>query len=221
MKIFKLVFALAGLFYLTSCASGYQSIQPENLNYNSKKKSEEGISLEYKYDLLPKKYAKKEKKNDVRLIALGITNNTDRQLVFGRDFQIAYEDGTNIMMLSKEKTFGDLKQKGAFHLLYLLLTPTNLTTSTTSNGYTQTQSFFPIGLILGPGLAGYNLIKASSANKRFKNDLENYNLIGKTLNPGEKKFGIIGIRSNAYDALKIHFIGNPETEENSEVSEVE
>jgi len=219
MKILKLVFALAGLFYMTSCASGYQSIKPENLNYNSKKKSEEGISLAYKYDLLPKKYAKKEKKNDVRLIALGITNNTNRQLVFGKDFQIAYEDGTNIMMLSKEKTFGDLKQKGAYHLLYLLLTPTNLTTTTTSNGYTQSQSFFPIGLILGPGLAGYNLIKASSANKRFKNDLENYNLIGKTINPGEEKFGIIGIRSNSYDALKIHFIGNPETEENTTVSE--
>ncbi|MGA8853399.1 MAG: hypothetical protein WB492_04400, partial [Christiangramia sp.] len=86
--------------------------------------------------------------------------------------------------------------------------------------YTQTKNLFPIGLILGPGLAAYNLIKASSANKKFKNDLENYSLTGKVLNPGEEKFGIIGIRSDSYDALKIHFIGNPDSEEETEISEV-
>ena len=186
MKILKVVFALAGLFYMTSCASGYHHINPENLSYNSKKPSKDGISLEYKYDLLPKKYSKKEKNSDVRLVALGITNNTNKQLVFGRDFQITYEDGTKVMIMEKEKSFKELKQKGAFHLFYLLLTPTNLTTTSTSNGYTQTKNLFPIGLILGPGLAGYNILKASSANKKFKEDLEEYNLNGKALEPGKR-----------------------------------
>lgn len=50
-----LVFAIL----LNSCASGYKKINPETLNYISK--SFEGeILLEYKYDLLDKKYKKKK-----------------------------------------------------------------------------------------------------------------------------------------------------------------
>jgi hypothetical protein len=43
--------------------------------------------------------------------------------------------------------------------------------TTTSNGYyteTKPANSFPIGLIVGPGLAGGNMIAASSANKNFK-----------------------------------------------------
>ena len=218
MRIFKLVLALTAFFYLSSCASGYNSINPENLNYNSRKTAEKGISFEYKYDLLEKKYAKKEKNNDVRLVAVGLTNNTRKPLVFGKDFQITYEDGTNVMILNQEKTFSTLKQKGAFHLFYLLLSPVSLNITTNNNGNTS-ESIFPIGIVLGPGLAALNLLKASSANKRFKKDLSNYNLTGTVLNPGEEKFGIIGIRSDSFDSLKIHYIGNKEEEEKNEISE--
>lgn len=218
MKIYKLAIALLGMLYLSSCASGYKTINPENLSYNSKKVAKNGISLEYKYDLLPKKYAKKEKNNDVRLVAIGLTNNTDRQLVFGRDFQITYEDGSKVLLLEKEKTFEQLKQQGAFHLFYLLLTPTNIYSTTSHNGYTESQSVFPIGLILGPGLAGYNILKASSSNKKFKKDLENYDLNRMKLNPGEEKFGIIGIRANSYDALRVNYIGNTDIEEEKEIT---
>ncbi len=44
-----------------NCESRYRVIEPNNLNYVSKAETEE-VTLEYKYDLLDKKYSKKEDK---------------------------------------------------------------------------------------------------------------------------------------------------------------
>ncbi|GAA4325583.1 hypothetical protein GCM10023115_40260 [Pontixanthobacter gangjinensis] len=220
MKFYKLALALLGMIYLTSCASGYKMIEPQNLDYNSQNVSEKGVSLEYRYDLLPKKYAKKEKKSGIKLVAVGLKNNTDKPLTFGRDFKLSFENGKSVMLLSQEKVFSKLKQQGAYHLFYLALTPTNIYTTETRNGYTTSESVFPVGLILGPGLAGYNLLRASSANKKFKKELEEYNLNGEIINPGQEKYGLIGIRSGGYDALKVEYVGNIEVEENEDNTDV-
>ena len=69
---------------LTNCASGYKDIQLKSLNYISKNEQSD-IILEYKYDLLDKKYAKKEAKRGVKLVAVRITNNSNEDIIFGRD----------------------------------------------------------------------------------------------------------------------------------------
>ena len=219
MRFIKLLLALGGIFYMTSCASSYPGIKPENLSYNSKNMAKDGITMEYRYDLLPKKYAKKEKKKNIRLVSVRLKNNTNRELVFGEDFKLAFEGGNNVMILSNDKVFSELKQQGVFHLFYLLLSPVTLNKTTNNgNGSVTTEPIFPIGLIIGPGLAALNLFKASSSNKRFKNELKDYNLNGKSLQPGEESFGIIGIRSDSYDALKINYIGNIDSEEDEDIS---
>ena len=69
MKLSKIGLLLAITIILNSCASGYQMINPNSLNYNSND-TKKGISLEYKYDLLDKKYAKKETKKGVKVLAI-------------------------------------------------------------------------------------------------------------------------------------------------------
>lgn len=77
------------------------------------------------------------------------------------------------MVLSNEKVLDEVKQKEAIHLFYLLLTPvTIIKTTNKGNGPVTTESMFPIGLIIGPGLAALNLIKVSASNKRFKKRIE-------------------------------------------------
>lgn len=198
-----LVFAML----LNSCASGYNKINPERINYASKS-IESNISLEYKYDLLDKKYKKKEIKNDVKLIAVKITNYSEKEIVFGRDFKLSYENGNEVSLIETEKLFKTIKQSPASYLWYLLLTPMQFSsgTTTTSNGfYTETKptNTFPIGLIVGPGLAGGNMIAASAANKNFKNELVQFDLNGKTIKKGETIYGLIGINSSSYDSIKI------------------
>jgi hypothetical protein len=192
---------------LNSCASGYKKINPETINYASKS-IEGNILLEYKYDLLEKKYKKNETKNNVKLFAVKITNNSEKEVVFGRDFKLIYESGTEVRLIETENLFKKIKQSPASYLWYLLLSPTQFYsgTTTTSNGYyteTKPANSFPIGLVLGPGLAGGNMIAASTANTNFKNELMQFDLNGKTIKKGETVYGLIGIKSRRYDSIKI------------------
>lgn len=199
MKIIKFTLFLLGIVSLTSCASGYKMIEPKSINYISKNENDD-VKLEYKYDLLKKKYAKKEDKKGIKLVAVKITNNSDRDLMLGRDLNLVYENGRTIHILEDEKVFKALKQSPASHLFYLLLTPVTFNT-TDSNGYTTIS--FPIGVIIGPGLAGGNMIAAGSANKKFKHEIQEYNIYGSVIKKGETKYGLIGIQADTYDALKL------------------
>jgi hypothetical protein len=207
IKMIKISSLLVLAILLNSCASGYKKINPETINYASKS-IESNILFEYKYDLLEKKYKKKETKSDIKLIAVKITNNTEKEIVLGRDFKLAYKNGTEISLIETEKLFKTIKQSPASYLWYLLLTPVQFSagTTTTSNGpFTETKpaNVFPIGLIIGPGLAGSNMIAASSANKNFKNELMKFDLNGKINKKGETIYGLIGLNSYSYDSISI------------------
>jgi hypothetical protein len=207
MKTFQNTLLLAVLLLLTSCASKYYKINPETENYISKS-SENNITLEYKYNTLGKKYSKKELQNGVKTVSVKITNNSEKDIVLGTDFRFTYENGDGVTLLDANYIFKTLKQSPASYLWYLLLSPLQLYsgTKTTQNGsyvITEPKSSFPIGLILGPGIALGNMIAAGDANNNFKNDLTEFDLINKTIRKGETVYGIIGIRSNQYDSIKI------------------
>lgn len=203
MKIFKIIFLSSCVLLLNSCASGYKSIDPKNINYVSKNVNND-VTLEYKYGLLDHKYAKKEKNNTVKLIAIKVTNNSDRDLVFGRDITLTYENDATLYLMEKETIYKTLKQSPASYLWFLLLSPIQIyKTETNTYNNPGTTSSFPVGLIVGPGIAGGNMIVASSANKKFNTDLNDYNINGKTIKRGETVYGLVGINSNNFDAIKI------------------
>jgi len=198
MRLFKLLFLLITIVSLTSCASGYKIIEPETLNFLSQHE-DQNVKLEYKYNLLGKKYKKKEEKKEIKLVAIKVTNNSNRDVVFGRDALVTFENGYEVSIYDEIQSFKMLKQSPATHLFYLLLSPLQLYTNNGTTG----GSGFPIGLILGPGITGTNMIIAGSANKKFKKDLEKYNLQGISIKIGETKYGILAIQSKGYEGLKI------------------
>ena len=203
LKFIKASSVFVIVLCLTSCASGYKMIQPKTINYISKNEVD-GLTLQYRYELLHKKYEKKEEKKGVKLVAIKITNNSNRDVTFGKDVTLAFENDYNVYVMDNEKVFKTLKQSPASYLWYLLLTPLNLyTTKTNSYGLPEQTSSTPIGLVLGPGLAGGNMIAAGSANKKFRTELLKYNINGTVIKKGETKHGLIGIRSDSYDALKL------------------
>lgn len=203
MRIIKITLLFIAISALTNCASGYKMIEPKSINYVSTNKTDD-VKLEYKYDLLHKKYSKKEIKKGVKIVAVKITNNSDRDLMFGKDVKLTYENGSEVYVMENEKAFKTIKQSPASYLWYLLLTPVNFyTTKTNSNGFQENTSSTPIGLILGPGLAGGNMIAAGSANKKFKTEMLEYNIYGTYIKKGETKYGLIGIKSDSFDSLKL------------------
>lgn len=137
------------------------------------------------------------------MIAVKITNNSEKELIFGKDIKLVYENGNEINTLETETVFKKIKQSPASYLWYLLLTPTQFNKTSTSSYNQTTTSSTPIGLLIGPGLAGANIIAASSANSNFKKELIEYDINGKTIKKGETVYGLIGINSSTYDSIKI------------------
>jgi len=206
IKMIKISLLLA-FAVLLSCAGGYKKINPK-MSYYASKSIENNILFEYKYASLEKKYRKKAEKNGINILAVKITNNTEKDIIFGKDFKLSRDNGNDVLIIETEKLFRTVKQSPATYLWYLLLAPVQFYsgTTTTSNGYyteTKPANKLPIGLILGPGLAAGNMIAASSANKNFKNELMEFDIIGKTIKKGETVYGLIGTYSNSYDSVKI------------------
>jgi len=198
MKSQNLILYSCIVILLSGCASGYNMINPDKLNYSSRA-DDHSVSLEYKYGTLTKRYARKETNNSMRLIAIKITNNSGRDLTFGKDIKLTYTNDSELNILDETQTYNSLKQGWAGWWLYLLLTPAKLTT--TSNG-AQTSSV-PLGYAIGPGLAFGNIIAAGSANDNFKNELLKYDIAGRLVKNGEIVYGLIGVKSDNFDAIKV------------------
>ena len=108
MKNFTSVMLLLTIC-MCSCASRYKTINPQGLSYNSVDLID-GISLEYKYNVLQKKYRKKEDKKKVKLVAVKIINNSERDITLGQDLQITYNSGTPVQVLDNKSVYKSLKQ---------------------------------------------------------------------------------------------------------------
>lgn len=206
MKFIKSCGILLSILIFSSCACTYKKVAPETLNFNSMSLVD-GVSLEYKYDVLTKKYKKKELKNNIKVVAVRIKNMGVKDLVIGVNLKLVYENGNEISILDPTLTYKALKQHPATHLFYLLLAPLNgYATTTTNSSYQNTQSqgdSFPIGLIIGPGLAGGNMLVSSNANKKFKRELYDLNLSGKVIKQGATVNGLIAINSDSHNPIKI------------------
>jgi len=198
MRIIKITLLFITIFALKNCASGYKMIAPKSINYISTNETNK-VKLEYKCDLLGEKYAKKELKKGVKLVAIKITNNSEKDLMFGRDAKLTYENGTEIFVMENEGVFTSLKQSTASYLWYLLLTPMNLYKS--ENG--QQTSSTPLGLVAAPSLASLNMITVDTANQKFKTEMLEYNINGTLIKIGETKYGLIGIKADSFDSLKL------------------
>jgi len=205
MKTNNLAFILllASVIILNSCATSYRIINPTILHYTAQITNKD-ISLEYRYGMLHKRYASKEINKDIRLVAIKLTNNTDKDLIFGKDINLEFEQGNGLQILDHEKVFKKLKQNVAPYLFYLLLTPFVIVThQTNSSGIKEVKGSIPIGPVLGPGLAFGNLVAAGSSNKKFKSELRQYNILGMTIKKGETIYGLVGIKASKFGLLKI------------------
>jgi len=202
-KLNSFLLLICVVFLLTGCAMRYHSIDPVRQKYKSNG-LENGIELSYKYDILREsgnsKYAKKEYKNGIKLIAVKLTNNTDSTLTIGKDI-LFFSGNKEVLSLSPVLIKNTIHQNEPAYLFYLLFT---FTTFTVSNGYSA--QTYPIGYALGPILTLTNLITASSANKNLLLELNRYDIMNKDLHRGETIYGIIGIREYSYDPISIRII---------------
>ena len=196
MKNIILGLSILTLLGLGACASSYNAIRPELLNYQSNQSTQE-VDFFYRYDVLNergnKKYAKKESRSGVKVVAVKIVNNSKKAFTFGEDLKV-HRNGTPVNLMTPDLVISSLKQGVPIYLLYLLLTPMRLITP---------QDDYPIGLLVGPGITVGNMAVASTANKRLEREMADNFLNGKVVQPGETVYGIIGIADQGYSPLEL------------------
>ena len=203
MKTIKLTIVnwVALLTVMSSCASSYHAINPQHLYYPTSESTND-ISFSYRYGVQKesrnKKYAKKEYKKDIDIVAVELTNHTNRSLSFREDIELFAGDNYARPM-ETEVAYKDLNQNTPIYLLYLLLTPLQVF-FTNADGETST---FPVGFILGPGITVLNMVKAGSANRAFRNELTRHNLINRTIEPGETVRGVVALSNTSRAPLRV------------------
>jgi len=184
-----------------SCAGTFKSVDPSVLDIHSRSDNSD-VELFYKYDVLRergnKKYANKELKAGMRLVAVKITNTTGKTIKIGENARL-YSGDSEIRLWPPDLIHKKLKQKTPFYLFYLLLTPMEI--STTSNGY-ETNSF-PVGYIVGPGLAAGNIAVAATANARLKDELMRFDIMDREIKSGETLYGLVGVPESGFVPLRI------------------
>lgn len=204
----KGMFSLLSAFLLlaTSCASTYHPINPSRLNYTSYAEGAD-IDFSYKYNVMSlrnnKKYYKKENKKHIQVVAINITNNTDRDINYNDlDF---YMGKREVNPLESEYVYSQLKQGVPIYLLYLLLTPLKLYTYNGNGTVNET----PIGFGLGPGLTLGNMATAGSANARFKDELQMHDLTNRVIKPGETVYGLVSFFGISFDPIEVKLPSAP------------
>lgn len=199
MKLYPTLLLLACATFLSSCATNYKSINPQQHNYTFSTEKD-SILMEYRYDLLRGKYRKKEKKSDVSLVAVKITNYSDRDLTFGRDIRISNNTGHELYLLDPEIVFKNLKQRPARYLTFLLFGLARFEVVQVNGDRDEIKN---AGLFLGASLATANMLMASSSNSTFKTELTNYNLNGVSIKKGETAYGLVGLGTDIYSPLTL------------------
>ncbi|HEX3768396.1 MAG TPA: hypothetical protein VHT72_08465 [Puia sp.] len=201
---FRLVCLLFALSFFISCASSYKPISPETLQYHNHSTNDK-IDFSYHYDVLTetgnKKYAKHELKNNLTLVAVKITNHTGHDINPMTD-AVFYIDNEPAYPLDQRITEQKIKQGVPIYLLYLLFTPITFNTNNTTADGAPNSNSFPVGLIVGPALTATNMIVAGTANKNFKEEIENHTLY-QQVHDGETIYALIAFRDIGKDEITL------------------
>ncbi len=197
-KIFIQTIILISVLFMSGCAASYKAINPTQLYYTAHT-SRDNIQISYKYNVLQekgnKKLAKRERRKNIQLVAIKLTNNTGRTINVRKDL-IFYSGDTPIYPMTPVDIKNKLRQIVPAYLPYLLLT---FTTVAFSNGYSSVS--YPVGVVLGPGLTAGNMAVAATANKRLLRELNDFNILDRDIGSGDTVFGIIGIRNSGFGPI--------------------
>ena len=191
---------LFAVLTLSGCAASYKPIKPEKLTYPRTFETSD-LKLIYEYDVLSraknKKYAKKERTHLVNLVAVDITNKTDRPLTINEDVKF-YSGARELNLMSPQLTKAELKQIAPLYLLWSLFWVVIYKCEDKDCDVTP----IPIGL----GIGLLNTAIASGANKNLLNELTKYDVIGKVVQPGETLNGLIAFGHQPQKELRAQIV---------------
>jgi hypothetical protein len=146
-----------------------------------------------------KKYARKERKKNIKLISVKIENLSDAPITINAgNFLIKTATGRDIPIIPAEEYTQKIRQYSETFVLFYGLAGIGYVSTTTPEGQTTSEwTYSPIPLIIGIG----NAIFASVANSNQKKNLAENNIFGKTIQPKSSIYGLIAIKEQSFPEL--------------------
>ncbi|MCD4735841.1 MAG: hypothetical protein K8R53_07330 [Bacteroidales bacterium] len=128
-----------------------------------------------------RKYARKEKRKKISILAFTIKNKTADTLKFSEDIR-CYNAGKEITPLSTEVIHARIKQGVGHYLLYGMIFFT----------YYSGGVYYPVPV--GMPVALYNFTVAIRGNTKFRKEFTRLNLAEKVFQPNDSIFGLLAFR---------------------------
>lgn len=189
---------------LTSCASSFKQINPEDQEFSHKVESDD-LLIEYNPNILKysknTKFQKRADRKNLSFILGKFTNKSSESINLSEDVTF------NIQPKEIKDSYSKLKQRPLTY--YLALISVGFTVSSDGN------SGGSIGI--NPYALVYsipNSIIASNANKKMREELNKYDIENKVLAPNESKYALITFENKGGSILDIETIKGAKVETN-------
>lgn len=202
-KLFQLL-VITVLF--SGCARTYHAIRPEIYNYDNKKFVTEELNVSYFYDVQNhsrnKRYARKERKQDFKLMAIKVENNSDSILILTRDnFYIKTASGRDIKIVAPEMYTKLVRQYSETFVLFYGIAGIGYTWGEENGEKFSKVTYSPLPLIIGVG----NAIYAGISNSNQKKNLIEKDIFNKPIYPKSSIYGLIAISESGFPELNFFY----------------
>jgi hypothetical protein len=188
-----------GLFCLlfVSCIPQYKSIKPEGMQYPDKN-SFDGVNIIADTLAWP---MNKADKNGYVFVPVKIVNNDSIEYYISKDMLTVYNDYQLAEVIPSSTYYNKTKQHVTGY--YLLGGVGVLGFLGISSEGVMPSYKNPLGYFLIPA-AGY-IYKAHRCNKKLRNDIECYDILGKTIPSHSTNYGYLCISAQKINGLMIRF----------------
>ena len=200
----KRVFILVTIgVILSSCARTYYAIDPSAIEYTGTKKLADDVYITYRYNVQEmnanRPYARKERKKDMRLIAVEISNNRTTEFTLNRDsLSILTTLGGEVQFLETRQYTKAIRQYSETFVIFYGLAGIGAAWGSDPNGEGFfNMSYNPIPLAVGVG----NAIFAESSNSKQKRNLRAFEIFDKPVAPGKKLHGLLPVQTEGLPEL--------------------
>lgn len=191
-----LITAFCALFFV-GCATTFKPMRQDAYDYDSPRDTS-GIEVKYMFNPLGASgnsfYAQKARGEGVDVVAVKLTNNTDREINVKRDLDF-YVGNTEASPQDPAASLATVRQRTGGYAWWLLLMLVNgfkyEVTCDSYNGCREDTQFIPIGIILGPVIAFGNMGVAASANGAVIKEIDSKDASRQVLKPGQSYEGYL------------------------------
>jgi hypothetical protein len=206
-----LIFVAIGVIF-SGCARTFFSIDPSAISYTGTKHLADDVYITYRYNVQEmnanRPYARKERKKDMRLIAVEIRNNSTTEFILNRDsLSILTPTGGEVQVLETGTYTKAIRQYSETFVIFYGLAGFGVAWGSDSNGEEFfNMSYNPIPLAVGVG----NAIFAESSNSKQKRNLLAFEIFDKPIEPGEKLYGLLPVQTEGHPELIFKYLNQNE-----------